>query len=338
MSDKKGGNLNPICILNYPGETPVLDCSTITSTSSNRGILLYNCTFYHLRGLTVTGVSQHSINTEAFGFAFEKGGPYTIERCISHGNEGAGFFGYDLDSIYLIQCDSFDNFDVSTKGYSGGQADGYVFCFASKASYTYYSECRAWFNSDDGFDCWKNEGTVVFDRCWAFNNGRGDGDGGGFKLGQTDDEPLAEPQRVLRNCLAFNNRFIGFNQNDGNVSMNFYNNIAFDNDKTGFSIGQYNNSIHVRNNISYRNGKADYFLQSNNDHNSWNASTGVTLTDADFASLDSTGVSGKRQRNGDLPFLNFLKLAEGSDLINAGVDVGLPYKGSAPDLGPYEKE
>ena len=34
----------------------------------------------------------------------------------------------------------------------------------------------------------------------------------------------------------------------------------------------------------------------------------------------------------------FMKLAEGSDLINAGVDVGLPYNGSALDLGAYENE
>lgn len=335
---KNGSAASPICIFNYPGEVPVLDCSRITSKSSNKGILLYNCRYIHLKGLTVTGVSQHAISSEALGFAFERGGPYIVERCVSHNNEGAGFWGYALDTIYLIQCDSYNNFDRFTQGYSGGQADGYVFCFASNTSYTYYSECRSWFNSDDGYDCWKNEGTVVFENCWAFNNGRGDGDGGGFKLGRTDEKPLAVPQRTLHNCMAFYNRFIGFNQNDGNVSMRFYNNIAFANDRIGFDIGQFNNPIIARNNISYRNGSIGNFISTNNDHNSWNASAGVTVSDDDFVSVDSTGVSGKRQSNGSLPVLSFLKLTKGSDLINAGIDVGLLFKGSAPDLGPFEME
>jgi len=338
IENVKGDKLNPVCIFNYPGEVPILDCSKINTTSPKKGILLYNCAYYHLKGLIITGVSQNSTNSEVMGFAFEKGGPYTVEQCISHGNQGAGFEGYDLDSIYLIKCDSFDNFDRFTSDYSGGQADGFVFCFASKKSYTYYSECRSWFNSDDGYDCWQNEGVVVFDRCWAFNNGRADGDGGGFKLGRTDGVPMSKPQRILKNCMAFGNRFIGFNQNNGNIGMVFYNNIAFDNDHTGFAIGQYKNEIIVRNNISYKDGTVGEFLLSNNDHNSWNTSLGVTVTDADFISIDSTGVSGKRQSDGSLPVLNFLKLTKGSDLINVGINVGLPYKGLAPDLGPFEKE
>jgi hypothetical protein len=32
----------------------------------------------------------------------------------------------------------------------------------------------------------------------------------------------------------------------------------------------------------------------------------------------------------------YFKLAEGSDAIDAGIDVGLPYVGSAPDLGAFE--
>jgi hypothetical protein len=95
----------------------------------------------------------------------------------------------------------------------------------------------------------------------------------------------------------------------------------------------------IRNNISYKNGSIGYFSRASiNDHNSWNATTNINVSDADFISIDTTGVSGKRQSNNDLPVLNFLKLAHGSDLINAGIDVGLPFLGKAPDLGPYEKE
>ncbi len=339
LKNKRGSPANPVCVFNFPNEIPVLNCSKISSTQANVGLLFYECSHFYLKGLTIRGVSQHNRNIESCGYFFDQGGVYTLENCVAHGNDGAGFRGVGIDSLFFINCDAFDNFDVSTTGYIGGQADGFVSCFASKTSYTHYKGCRSWYNSDDGFDCWENEGVVVFEQCWAFNNGRGDGDGGGFKLGKTVEDPLAVPQRILTNCLAFDNRFIGFNQNDGNVKMVFYNNCAFNNSWSGFSIGQFNVEMVVRNNISYKNGRTGTFTsRSVNDHNSWNASSDVTLSEADFISLDTSGVSGQRQPNGELPVVDFMKLAEGSDLIDAGIDVGLPFSGNAPDFGAFEKK
>jgi hypothetical protein len=37
-----------------------------------------------------------------------------------------------------------------------------------------------------------------------------------------------------------------------------------------------------------------------------------------------------------LPDITYLRLVSGSNLRNAGVDLGLPYDGSAPDLGAFE--
>ena len=42
-----------------------------------------------------------------------------------------------------------------------------------------------------------------------------------------------------------------------------------------------------------------------------------------------------RQPDGSLP-AGFARLVSGSDLIDKGLDVGLPFNGSAPDLGAYE--
>lgn len=340
VAQKKGSKTYPFSIFNYPGETPILDCSRITSTKNNIGIKLQYCSWFHLKGLTVTGVSQHGRSLNTAGFALDKGVNHKLEQCISHGNEGPGFHGYNVDTVYLINCDAYDNYDVSTEGYPGGQADGFVFCFTSSQSYTYYEGCRSWFNSDDGFDCWENEGVVVFKECWAFKNGRGGGDGGGFKLGQTIQPPLSVSQRILTHCLAFDNRFIGFNQNDGNVRMTFYNNTAYSNDRIGFDVVQYKNPIILRNNVSYRNGSVGNFTPYGiNDHNSWNDSPDVSVSINDFLDVnaDHEALSGKRGANGALPSINFLKLATGSDLIDKGVDVGLPFNGKAPDLGAYEK-
>jgi hypothetical protein len=55
-------------------------------------------------------------------------------------------------------------------------------------------------------------------------------------------------------------------------------------------------------------------------------------------SVDRSQLKGPRQSNGDLPDITYLKLKPVSDLRNAGTDVGLPFAGSAPDLGPFESE
>jgi hypothetical protein len=60
------------------------------------------------------------------------------------------------------------------------------------------------------------------------------------------------------------------------------------------------------------------------------------LNDADFQSLDTTGITGARQADGSLPELKFARLVSTSDLIDAGVNVGLSYSGAAPDIGAYE--
>jgi hypothetical protein len=121
--------------------------------------------------------------------------------------------------------------------------------------------------------------------------------------------------------------------------MILYNNIAFDNDDEGFELSQYNNEITVRNNISYKNSDVASLSGSViHDHNSWDASPPITCTDNDFLSIDMTGTSGERPPDGSLPVVDFLRPAAGSDLINAGVDVGLPFNNTAPDMGPFETE
>ena len=68
--------------------------------------------------------------------------------------------------------------------------------------------------------------------------------------------------------------------------------------------------------------------------NSWQSP--FVVTNADFISIDTLGVRGPRKSDGSLPDIEFLHLAAGSDLIDAGTDVGLPFSGIAPDLGAFE--
>ena len=61
-----------------------------------------------------------------------------------------------------------------------------------------------------------------------------------------------------------------------------------------------------------------------------------TVNNTDFVSTDPSAAYGARKADGSLPDINFMHLAAGSDLINGGTYVGLPYHGSAPDLGYFE--
>ena len=70
------------------------------------------------------------------------------------------------------------------------------------------------------------------------------------------------------------------------------------------------------------------------DYNTWNDSFAVTASD--FQSLDQSLVLVPRNGNSELPENAFMRPAEGSLLIDAGIDINLGYNGAAPDLGCYE--
>jgi hypothetical protein len=70
--------------------------------------------------------------------------------------------------------------------------------------------------------------------------------------------------------------------------------------------------------------------------NSWQ--DGLSAANDDFVSVDTSLLKGPRKADGSLPDIDYFKLVPGSDLINAGVDVGLPYNGPAPDLGAFESD
>jgi len=57
----------------------------------------------------------------------------------------------------------------------------------------------------------------------------------------------------------------------------------------------------------------------------------------DFVSLDEGELVQPRQANGDLPAIRFMHPAAGSLRTDKGVDVGLPFRGAAPDLGAFEE-
>src|SRR5664280_942063 len=120
-----------------------------------------------------------------------------------------------------------------------------------------------------------------------------------------------------------------------NLGVLIYNCVAYQNGDYGIGNGNHSNYALVRNCIAYNNNE-DARIQTGmvHDHNSFDISGAVS--DADFMSVNSSGVDGPRQADGSLPNISFLHLSTRSHLIDAGVDVGIPYSGNSPDLGAFE--
>ncbi|MBD7912217.1 hypothetical protein [Clostridium cibarium] len=91
------------------------------------------------------------------------------------------------------------------------------------------------------------------------------------------------------------------------------------------------------NNISFSvRGSLDHEFASDaiEKNNSWNLK--VNANAGDFVGLSEELAKAPRNADGSLPSNGFAKLVDGSDLIDKGIGIGLPYLGAAPDLGAYE--
>ncbi|MBN1788119.1 MAG: right-handed parallel beta-helix repeat-containing protein, partial [Sedimentisphaerales bacterium] len=305
----------------YQDEVPVIDFSAQPYGSSQRGIIVTG-SYWHLKGFVVQKAGDNGLNLD---------GSYNIaEQIVARMNRDSGIqLGSTSSYNLVLNCDSYLNYDAPN---NGENADG----FASKSSTVgpgnIFRGCRAWNNADDGFDLYYTETAVVFEDCWAWGNGVNrwgtspwNGDGNGFKLG------LSSGEHVLTRCMVYNQWHNGIDINGDILPVEVYNCTVYD-CGTNYYFDEHIASV-FRNNISYQGGE-NLYDEVDDQYNSWNSGFSVSATD--FVSLDPTGIDGSRQSDGSLPDLDFLRLVEGSSLIDAGADVGEPYNGSAPDLGAFE--
>jgi hypothetical protein len=276
------------------------------------------------------------------------------------------------DTTRWINCD-FVNLCDSLSANPGNAADGIKVTLTGRTSaeysipYWYLYGCRVWNYSDDGFDI-GGPGIVIHDHCWVSSTekyaefvieGNGFKEGGVFDPFVAADANAGYNWRQQRNCIAVHCEGSGFYDLDYEPYYRtnglIYNNLAYHN-KIGFSSTVNSSTPRTttyRNNIAYQN--VDYpvavyypsiYPESNNtwdatQDNSWPGwvdAGDVDVTEADFVSLDTIGMWSSRKDDGSLPDISFGKLIEGSDLIDAGVDVGIAFQGSKPDLGAFETE
>ena len=329
---KNGNSSSRYYLIAYPGERALLDFSSMPFDSDNRGVRLSG-DFWYIWGMDIKGAGDNGM--------FISGSNNIVENCSFYENRDTGLqLGNGASNNQIINCDSY--FNVNPDGQD--DADG----FAPKLSVgsgNYFYGCRAWQNSDDGFDGFlreSNDVTTVLENCWIFMNGYlkdgspSTGNGNGFKMGGMNNLGDSLKHNVtLINCLAFDNRIKGFDQNHNRGSMTIYNGTAYRNG-SNYSLNEtvaFGKSMTIVNSIAL--GSSGPIIGTViQETNSWMDQFSATAED--FDSIDTTGVRGPRKPDGSLPDIQFMHLTAGSDLIDRGTDVGLPFIGVAPDLGAFE--
>ncbi len=316
----------PIRVFAYPGESPVLNFAG-TSTGT-RGITINgNC--WHLKGLEIAYAGDNGI--------YIGGKTNTIELCVLHDNEDSGVQLANAGAAHnlILNCDSYRNYDVTTHGEN---ADGFAAKFILGPG-NVFSGCRAWENSDDGWDLWQATNSVVLTNCWTWRNGTnawGDtafaGDGNGIKLG---GDHYFGPHFVYR-CVSFRNPGRGFDQNNNTAGQTLYHNTAWANGGLNYDLDHGTNlTAHiVCNNLSIAGSQA-FRSPTLATNNSWQVLSPAANT-GDVLSVNEALALSPRQADGSLPVVDFLRPVPGGRLEDAGVDVGMPYNGAAPDLGAFE--
>jgi len=345
---RSGSSGAPIRVFAFPGEHPILDGNGITVNATWVIRLRGSASWWHLRGLEIRN------NPWGGGITLRDSASHNIieNNDIHHNGRlsdwaASGISMYDSPTDNLIlNNDVHHNADLDF-----GDGDG--MSLGNSGTGNVFRGNRAWRNSDDGYDFFCVRYTAgpcapaVFEDNWAFENGLNDalmplGNGVGIKLGGTrPGVGSSSGGHTVRRCVSWANRAGGFDENcsscavGANVPMTLHNNTAWNNGDGNFVFWSPPGSpaaTHVfRNNLSFGNlghveGSATF--------NSWTLP--VTISAADFASTADTCARGPRQADGSLPNCPFLRLVAGSDLVNAGTNVGLPFVGTAPDLGAFE--
>ncbi|MGM3174028.1 right-handed parallel beta-helix repeat-containing protein [Dickeya lacustris] len=287
--------------------------------------------YWYFKGVEVTRAGYQGV--------YMIGSHNTFENSAFHHNRNTGLEINNGGSYNtVINSDAYRNYDPKK---NGSMADG----FGPKQKQgpgNRFVGCRAYENSDDGFDLFDSPQKVIIENSWAFRNGINywkdtafAGNGNGFKLGGLQ---AVGNHRITRS-VAFDNVMKGFDQNNNAGGVTAINNTSYNNGiNYGFGSNLASGQQHYfHNNISLSGKNADSVLNANQQNNTWN-NKALLATQSDFVSLDLSLATVARDSDGTLPETGLFRLNSGSKLINAGLkEEGINYSGSAPDLGAFER-
>ena len=348
--NKSGQAGKPIRYWAYPGEKPVFDFAQMKDNCRVKGVNVTG-SWLHLKGFEVTGAPQQPgnlLNNESWG-VWNSGSNNTFEALDTHHHMGPGMFIAKGSNNLVLNVDSHHNYDPYSKSGPGQNADGFGVHVGANQPGNVLRGCRAWANTDDGYDFINAGSAVTVESSWAWRHGYYPGtttsvpagNGNGFKVGGYGGAYQANaPQHIARFNVAFNNKAAGFYANHHPAASYFTNNTGVNNRPDFNMLGVDASGAGIalgilRNNLAWQGTLVSNVAGADAVNNSWNLAS-VSVTSADFQSASLDGWDAPRLPDGSLPVLPNLRLAAGSDLLDKGVSVGLPYEGAAPDLGAFE--
>ena len=354
---KSGTAAKFLHIVAFPGEIPIFDFRTQPYNSSNQGIKI-SSNYVHFMGITVQGAGDNGIQVT--------GSNNFLERCTARWNCDSGFQMKTGSDNYILNCDSYENFDYESGGIAtpdfGGNADGFADKQYTNTGTNTYKGCRSWRNGDDGWDSFEKIGNTVYDSCWCYAMApatfdmsqnirfktdsaswfyqfkstnfvmKNYGNGNGFKMGGN----YTANNATAHHCLAVGNLVKGYDQNNNNGIMTVSNCTSYNNGSNyGYSNSSYGTLI-IKNCVSLSSKGSNSFACKSvtQNNNTWNS--GFTTSSSDFVSLDYTQLLNPRKADGSLPEITLLHLVPTSGLIDKGVNLGYTFVGAAPDLGAFE--
>ncbi len=338
-----GTSQKPITLASYPGESVIIDLSEIKTENRIMGFDLCG-NYWHLKNFDIVGIQvtqtghTQSINVGLFG-----GSNCIIENVNMHDGMGIGVYATKGSNNLVLNCDAYNNYDPVSENGKGGNCDGFGFHLKEvEATGNVLRGCRAWRNSDDGFDLINNFAPVVIEQCWAWENGydadmisRGDGTGiksGGYGMHKSPNVPALIPRNIIRNCIAYANKNQGFYANHHLGGLDFINNSAYHNRRNfnmvnrksieeNVDVDGYEHSL--LNNVSFfptTSGEDCININVNLSTLSNNTFDGsVKVKSTDFKSLDASELLLRRKPDGSLPDIDFLKLNGQSEAFKSRV-------------------
>jgi parallel beta-helix repeat protein len=358
ISKSGQSDANNIKFWAYTNELPILDCSKYKTSNAavDMPCILITGSWLHFRGLEVANGPVGASGAHSIDMVRVKNAQHdTFELLNIHHGFGPGlFFDGGTGGHLVLNCDSHDNYDKDGSQGDGQNGDGFGVHYQTTGPSTVIRGCRAWLDSDDGYDLIGQEVPVRVENSFAVQNGYSnggsgmpaDGNGNGFKMGSSQ---VSACRHIIENNVAWKNRAAGFYANHSSGGNTWYNNTAYmnavqfnmlassfdaDGNVTGTIVLSGSKAHILRNNIGFPN-KNSNMSGVDSMFNTWDLN--VAEAASDFVSTSDSGCLGPRQADGSMPAAcNFLKLKAGSPLIDKGEDVKLPFAGKAPDLGAYE--
>lgn len=172
VANTDGTAENPIVVINYQDEIPVMDCDGLYRLP---GMWIRDVSYWKFEGFTICNAEQDGGTSPVYGILVGRCDHLYFDEITIYNIGGSGFrTEQNSDQIFVTNCDSYLNYDP-TSPIPGNAADGFQVIGSTSADTTawakvHFKGCRSWANSDDGIAAGYGCYTVI-DSCWAWDNG-----------------------------------------------------------------------------------------------------------------------------------------------------------------------